>query len=94
MRRTASRNQQPTSFFRPNLQARVPGYIASALTVPRATMTGEKAVEQMADDLRVTETRSGSVTREDLEVLGWSGLQIDRHISAARKTAQSLSVRA
>jgi hypothetical protein len=61
--------------------------------VVRALLAGKKAVEQMADDFRIINTRLGHVDRDDLELLGWLNEQIDKHGGAARQKALAAEVR-
>ena len=60
---------------------------SAAINAPRSTLRGTKAVEQMADDMRMIKTRAGSATRDDLALIGWTSLQIDLHNAAARELA-------
>jgi hypothetical protein len=64
----------------------------SAITAARAPMTGKAAVEQMADDMRIINTRNGNVTTDDLSLLGWTGKQIAEHGAAAREAAAAASL--
>ncbi len=65
--------------------------VAPAITMPRPALKGTAAVEQMADDLRVINTRTGGVTADDLTLAGWTREQIERHVADARETATRLS---
>ena len=61
--------------------------IATALVPPRAGLTGAAAVDQLADDMR----RGESITRDDLENLGWTPGQLDAIAGKARTQAQKLA---
>jgi hypothetical protein len=50
-------------------------------------------VRQMADDLRLFAASAGSVTGEDLELLGWSPAQIEKHGREATRRAYARSAR-
>ena len=65
--------------------------ISASLVAPRAPMTGKAAVEQMADDFRVINTRAGNVTTDDLSLVGWTQAQIAKHGVAARELAAAQS---
>ncbi|UZE51095.1 hypothetical protein ONR75_11040 [Rhodopseudomonas sp. P2A-2r] len=60
----------------------------------RPELKGQEAVSQMADDMRVIKTRVGSVTCEDLGMIGWMMVQVDHHHAAARELAERLSLAA
>lgn len=62
--------------------------------VSRPDLKGQHAVAAMADDMRVIKTRVGSVTRDDLGMVGWATAQIDAHHVAARELAERLSLAA
>jgi hypothetical protein len=68
-------------------QATVSALIDSAMVQPRAGLTGAAAVAQLADDMR----RSESITRDDLETLGWTPGQLDAIGGKARTRAQRLA---
>ncbi|QDM32068.1 hypothetical protein FNL55_12550 [Tardiphaga sp. vice352] len=68
-------------------QATVSALIDSAMVQPRAGLTGAAAVAQLADDMR----RSESITRDDLETLGWTSGQLDALAGKARTRAQRLA---
>ncbi len=55
--------------------------------VDRAALRSAAAVEQMAEDLRIFCAVAGAVTKDDLEVLGWTAAQIEQHASASRAHA-------
>jgi hypothetical protein len=61
--------------------------IESAMVQPRAGLAGDAAVSQLADDMR----RSESITRNDLETLGWTPGQLDALGGKARTRAQKLA---
>jgi hypothetical protein len=75
----------------PKRQIDVSPIIESSFVKPRAGMDDGAARAQMASDMREASSREGGITREGLELLGWTSLQIDRHASAARIKAQALS---
>ncbi len=77
------------SILRP--QPQIPPLIADAFVAPRAGLSGTAAVRQLADDMRQAGHREGGVTRDDLELIGWTPAQLDTHASDARARAQSLS---
>lgn len=66
--------------------------VTSAVTLPRAPMKGTTAVEQMADDMRIVNTRVGTVTVDDLSLIGWTRTQLEKHGQAARELAASQSL--
>ncbi len=60
----------------------------------RAAITAKRdIVEQMADDCRVIEANRGCVTKDDMELLGWTPAQIEAHATAAAQYARAGSVR-
>jgi hypothetical protein len=71
--------------------AAVSGLIDTALTPARAGLSPSRAVRRMAEDMRQAGQREGGLTRDDLALLGWTAEQIDKHGTAARELAQSLS---
>ncbi|MFC0243645.1 hypothetical protein [Rhodopseudomonas telluris] len=80
----ASRPSQP--------YAAVSELIDSALAPARAGLKGPAAIKRLADDMRQASQREGGITRDELELLGWTGAQLDAHAAEARERAQSLSV--
>jgi hypothetical protein len=63
--------------------------------VPRAELrAADTIVAQMADDLRVFAANCGSVSTDDLELIGWTAAQIAAHGTAARRRAYAREVRA
>lgn len=56
-----------------------------ALPADRASLQGEAAIHQLAEDFRTIATRSEGVTWRDLMVLGWQPAQITEHTEAARQ---------
>ncbi len=58
----------------------------------RPDLKGRDAVAMMADDMRVIKTRTGSVTRDDLGLIGWANAQINAHHASAREMAERLSL--
>jgi hypothetical protein len=73
------------------LQPAIPSFIDSSLVRPRASLSGAAITRQMASDMREAALREGGITRDDLEVLGWTSAQIDKYVAAAREQAQALS---
>jgi hypothetical protein len=65
------------------------GGIAMAYSpfLDRSKLRGSTAVQQMAQDFLVINANAGSVSQDDLEILGWSPAQITLHASAARQFA-------
>jgi hypothetical protein len=72
-------------------QPSIPSFIATALVAPRATLPTGAAKRQMAEDMRQASQREGGISRDDLQLLGWTPLQIDTLAPAARQLAQSMS---
>lgn len=54
----------------------------------RSTLRGARAVEVMADDLRVMVAARSAITAEDMELLGWTAAQLTTHGTEARRVAQ------
>lgn len=67
------------------------GAISMAMTYSpfqdRSRLRGLTAIQQMAQDFLVINANAGSVSQDDLEILGWSPTQITLHASAARQYA-------
>lgn len=57
----------------------------------RARLKGKAAIAQMAFDFRTFAANAGSVSQDDLELLGWSRSQIALHASDARHCANQQS---
>jgi len=57
----------------------------------RAGLIGARAVEQMADDMRVYAANANGVTADDLATIGWRRSQIDQHGPKAREQAYAAS---
>lgn len=53
----------------------------------RGALTGARAIEQMALDFQTFAANAGSISADDLEVLGWTPAQIALLASAARQYA-------
>jgi hypothetical protein len=87
MTRQSRCNRLPAAPSTLRAQATVSALIDSALVKPRAGMTGDAAIAQLADDMR----RSESITRYDLETLGWTPGQLDAIGGKARTRAQRLA---
>ncbi|WP_438278121.1 hypothetical protein [Nitrobacter sp.] len=77
------------SFFQPALT--IPAFIDSALTRPRAGLSGEAATRVMAEDMRQAAQREGGLSRDDMLLLGWTAAQIETLVPAARERAQALA---
>lgn len=73
-------------------QHKVPDYIQTSMVPARAGLNPSECVLRMASDMREASYREGGLTREGLELLGYTGLQIDAHVAAARKLANELAV--
>lgn len=80
-------NRLPAAPSTIRTQAAVSSLIATSMVQPRAGLTGAAAVAQLADDMR----RSESITRDDLETLGWTSGQLDALAGKARTRAQRLA---
>ena len=63
---------------------------SAALVNPRAVLTGDAAIAQLADDMRYAVTRLGNVTQDDMSLLGWSRTQLATYEIAARERAYKL----
>lgn len=85
------RYPRPSAQRAPKPYTAVSNLIDSALTPARASLSTSTAVKRMAEDMRQASQREGGITRDDLELLGWTAAQIDAHGAAARELAQSLS---
>lgn len=59
--------------------------------VNRPGLAGRSAVEQMVHDIRDLAANAGGVTADDLINLGWPRAAVDRHGTAARERAATLS---
>ena len=59
----------------------------------RGALTGARAIEQMAADFQTFAANNGSISQDDLEVLGWTPAQITLLASAARQFANRRSAR-
>lgn len=68
-------------------RAAVPDFIDSSLVPPRALLDDALATQQMASDMREGAYREGGVSRDGLELLGYTAAQIDGLASAARALA-------
>jgi hypothetical protein len=90
MRRRSTCNRLPAaSTLTP--QATVSAIIDSALVLPRADLSGEAAIAQMADDMRLASQREGGITDRDLELKGWTGDQVKMLAPRANIRAQQLA---
>lgn len=68
-------------------QATIPVFIETSLVPARAGLAGSSAVQRMASDMREAAYREGGVTREGLELLGYTPAQIDTLAADARRLA-------
>lgn len=57
---------------------------------PRAPLTGEEAIAQLADDFRTAHARGYPVTYREMSLLGWQRAQLDRYEAEARERAYGL----
>lgn len=80
-----------TSISTLRTQATVSALIDSSLIRPRASLSGEAATAQMAEDMRHASQREGGVTDRDLELLGWTAGQVEELAPAANIRAQRLA---
>lgn len=93
MRRSRHCNRLPAlGGSRLTPQAKVPAFIDTSMVPARAGLDPVQTVERMASDMREAAYREGGMTREGLELLGYSGSQIDAHVAAARSMANKLAV--
>jgi hypothetical protein len=69
----------------------IPAFIDSALTKPRAGLSGKTATRVMAEDMRQAAQREGGLSRDDMLLLGWTSAQIETLVPAARERAQALA---
>lgn len=91
MRRSTC-NRLPARGSRLIPQPVIPDYIKTSLVPARANLDPRQTVEQMASDMREAAYREGGLTREGLELLGYSTSQIDAHAAAARQMANQQAV--
>jgi hypothetical protein len=59
----------------------------------RGALAGARAVEQMALDFQTFAANAGSISADDLEVLGWTPAQVAALAPAARQYANRRSAR-
>lgn len=85
-------NRLPARGSRLAPQPTIPGFIKTSLVRARAALSPLETVEQMASDMREAAYREGGLTREGLELLGYSSQQIDTHACAARQLANKQAV--
>jgi hypothetical protein len=88
-RSTCNRLPAAGTTLRP--QASVSALIDTSLVKPRATLRGETAVAQLAEDMRQNGQREGGVTDRDLELLGWTSGQLKEIGPQANLRAQALA---
>lgn len=72
--------------------ASVAKLIDTSLVRARCTLSGKAALEQMASDMREAAYREGGLTRDGMELLGWTGAQIDSLARDARALANTQAV--
>lgn len=85
-------NRLPARGSRLIPQPTIPDYIQTSLVPARATMSPLETIERMASDMREAAYREGGLTREGLELLGYSADQINTHAAAARQLANKQAV--
>lgn len=73
-------------------QATVPAFIDTSMVPARAGLSDAQAVARMASDMRECLYREGGLTREGLELLGYTPAQIDSHAPKARRLANAQAV--
>lgn len=86
-----SRDPRPGQPLPKPAYAAVSDLIDTALTPPRAGLSGQAAVKRMAEDMRQAGDREGGITEADLYLLGWTQDQLTIHCAAARALAQAMS---
>jgi hypothetical protein len=69
----------------------IPAFIDSALVKPRAGLEGQAAIRQLAEDMRQAAHREGGLSRDELQLMGWTSTQLDELAGRARIRAQSLA---
>lgn len=84
-------NRLPARSTPPSHHPAIPAFIGTSTVPPRAGLIGDAATAQMADDMRVAGQREGGITRDDLELLGWTPDQVTTIAGKARTRAQLLS---
>lgn len=84
-------NRLPASSTPARHQPAIPAFIDSSIVAPRANLRGDAATARMADDMRLASQREGGITRDDLELLGWTADQVTAIAGKARTRAQQLS---
>ncbi|UPJ43903.1 hypothetical protein IVB40_07490 [Bradyrhizobium sp. 40] len=90
--RRSNCNRLPARGSRLIPQPAIPDYIKTSLVPARARLSPLETIEQMASDMREAAYREGGLTREGLELLGYSSAQIDTHVAAARQLANKQAV--
>ncbi len=89
-RRSRPPRHSAPSIRRP--QPVIPGFIASSLTPPRATLSAAAAIHRMAEDMRDAAYREGGISVDELEALGFTPAQIKAHARDASRRAHALAV--
>ncbi|WP_316184673.1 hypothetical protein [Bradyrhizobium sp. SZCCHNRI1003] len=72
-------------------QPTIAAFIDSALTLPRAGLSGSALIKRMAEDMREAGHREGGITEDDLLRRGFTSAQIKLHAADARALAQQLA---
>lgn len=92
MRRSTRCNRLPARGSRFTPQVAVPAFIPTSMVPPRAALSDDDTVKRMASDMREAAYREGGLTREGLQLLGYTDKQIDAHAGAARRLANEQAV--
>ena len=90
-RSTCNRLRGGPSFRTVPRQPVIPAFIDTALVKPRAGLSPEATVRQMASDMLNAGDREGGITADDLAQLGYTAAQIKTHGEDARQRAIFLS---
>lgn len=72
--------------------ATVPAFIETSMVPARAGLSADAATKRMASDMREAAYRDGGLTKEGLELLGYSPEQISALAPKARRLANELAV--
>lgn len=72
--------------------ASVAKFIPTSMVPARSGLSGKAAIERMASDMREAAYREGGLTREGMELLGWTSSQIDSLAKDARTLANTQAV--
>lgn len=80
-------NRLPARGTKVSPQATVPAFIETSLVPARGSLDAKQSVRRMASDMREAAYRDGGLTRDGLELLGYTPAQIDAHAADARRLA-------